>query len=433
MTSSTEQTAGVWTTFRESPAAVKAIVAGVSINRLGGLLNIFLVLFLTAKGYSSEQATLALGVYGAGAVIGLLLGGAMADRIGPRNATVLSMSGSSILFASLLYLPSYPLLLGAVALVSLIGQMYRPASSTLLSALTPESRQVMMFALYRFALNLGTTAAPLIGFALYRLNHRQYTILFWSDATAAMAYAIVALIALPKRTAAGRSEAAQRAAIGGAGAERGSRRRASSGYLQVLADRKFSLYLVASFLNAVVYVQYLSTLPLDVRAAGVPVFWYSFAVSLNGLIVIGLEPPVAERSQRWPMRLTIPAAILLVGVGMACYGLPLGPVIIVLGTLIWTSAELIGAPAGFAYPAIVAPARLKSRYIGSSQVAFGLGTATGPLIGGVLFSLLGHAVWPVIALVSLLATSCAVAAVRPPPAPAEMPATSLVPANEGVT
>ena len=193
-------TTGIWATFRESPRAVKAILAGVFINRLGGLLNIFLVLFLTSKGYSTEQATFALGVYGGGAVLGVLIGGALADRLGARTATVISMAGSGALLAALLYLPNYTLLLITIALVSLVAQMYRPASSTLLAELTPKSRLVMTMAMYRFGLNLGTTAAPLIGFALYSLNDNSYTLLFWADAAVAFLYAIVAFLVLPART-----------------------------------------------------------------------------------------------------------------------------------------------------------------------------------------------------------------------------------------
>jgi hypothetical protein len=54
-------------------------------------------------------------------------------------------------------------LLAAAVLVSLIGQLYRPASATLLSDLTADDQQVMTFTLYRFGLNLGATAAPCSG------------------------------------------------------------------------------------------------------------------------------------------------------------------------------------------------------------------------------------------------------------------------------
>ena len=406
---------GIWTTFRESPPAVKAILSGVFINRLGGLLNIFLVLFLTSKGYSVEQAAIALGVYGGGAVVGVLIGGALADRLGARTATIVSMAGSGALLAALLYLPSYPLLLVAVALVSLVAQMYRPASSTLLAELTPKSRLIMTMAMYRFGLNLGTTAAPLVGFALYRFNHNQYTLLFWADATVAFLYAIVAFLVLPVR----KPTAAR--AVGEA--------EPTAGYGVVFADRRYLLYLLATFFNAVVYVQYLSTLPLDVKAHHVAILWYSIAVSLNGFLVITFELLLTKLSQNWPMRLTIGFAFALVGIGVAVYGLPLGPVIIVGGTLIWTLAEIIGGPAVFSYPAIAGPVRHKGRYIGSFQFMFGLGTAVGPVLGGVLFARLGHAVWPVIALAAAAATVLGVAAIRiPAKETAEEPARDADPA-----
>jgi MFS family permease len=193
----------------------------------------------------------------------------------------------------------------------------------------------------------------------------------------------------------------------------------------MFADRRYLLYLLATFFNAVVYVQYLCTLPLNVRAAGLDIVWYTAAVSLNGLIVIAFELPVTRFSQRLAPRLTIPASMALVGVGVACYGLPLGPAVILIGTLLWTMAELVGGPAIFAYPALAAPARLKGRYIGSFQFTFRLGTAVGPVIGGALFAVLGHGVWLVLALGAAAATLCALAAM-----PAAKPATELA-ASEG--
>lgn len=402
---------GPWTAFREAPAAIKAIFAGVFINRLGGLLNIFLVLFLTEKGYSVEQATLALGVYGGGSVVGVLIGGSLADRLGARAATVVSMAGSGVLLATLLYLPNFQLIVVTVALVTMVSQMYRPASSALLAKMTPKSRLIMTMALYRFGLNLGTAAAPLIGFALYNLNDKQYTLLFWADATVALVYAVVAFFALPAR--APKVDQPESAAT------------PKASYTAVLADRRFLLYLVATFLNGVVYIQYLSTLPLDVTAHNIAIFWYSAAVSLNGILVIAFELLVTKVSQTWPMRLTVGATFLLLGAGVAVYGLPLGPAVIIVGTLIWTLAEIVGGPAVFSYPAMAGPAHLKGRYIGSFQFMFGLGTAAGPLIGGVLFARLGHAMWPVLALGAAVAAVLGVMAVRTPrPTPTVWTATA---------
>jgi MFS family permease len=410
--------AGIWATFRESPLAVKTVLGGVFVNKVGSFLNIFLVLFMTSQGYSAGQAATALGVYGAGSVIGVLIGGAMADRLGSRNATVLSMASSAVLIASLLYLPNYSLLLGAVAVVGAVGQIYRPASATLLSELTPDDRQVMIFAMYRFGLNLGTMAAPLIGFALYNLDGKDYDLLFWGEALVALGYAVLALLTLParRRTSAGTGDAGEDAAEDAAqDAPQGS-------YLTVLRDRRYVLFLIATFFNAAVYIQYLSTLPLDVSAAGVPIFWYTLAVSLNGFVIIAFELPMTKLTQHWPFKVTLGVTFTMVGIGMATYGLPMGPAVILAGTLIWTLSEVIGGPTFFAYPAMAGPAHLRGRYIGAFQFVFGLGAAVGPVVGGVLFVQLGHAVWPVLAIGSLVAVVCGVAGIRNPKDRATAPA-----------
>src|SRR5215467_4379677 len=96
--------AGIWRTFSESPGAVKAVLLGVIVNKVGGFLNIFLVLYMRSIGYSDTKAATALGLYGIGAVVGVLVGGTLAERLGARTATIISMGGSAVLIASLLYL-----------------------------------------------------------------------------------------------------------------------------------------------------------------------------------------------------------------------------------------------------------------------------------------------------------------------------------------
>ena len=283
-------------------------------------------------------------------------------------------------------------------MVGLVSQIFRPASATLLSELTPESRQVMIFAMYRFGLNVGTTAAPLLGYALYNLDHQRFTLLFWGEALVALIYAGLALVALPRRT----SPAAGR--LGCPGTDRRLSRRAARPALPAVPDRHRDQR------------RHLHPVPVDAaagrQAEGVPVFWYTVAVALNGVLVIAFELPLTKLSQRWPLKLTVGVAMLLVGLGMGCYGLPLGPAVIILGTLIWTTAEVIGAPTVFAYPAMAGPAHLKGRYIGSFQFMFGLGTAVGPVVGAALFTVLGHRVWWVLALGALVSAPCAVAGVR---------------------
>ncbi|WP_439679306.1 MFS transporter [Embleya sp. MST-111070] len=401
-------------TFRQASLPAKTLLTGAFINRLGAFLNIFLVLFLTSRDYSDGQAAFALGVYGGGAIVGVLLGGALSIRLGTRNASVVSMVGASVPLAAILYLPSFGLILVAVALVSMAGQLYRPASATLLSDLTPANRQVMIFAMYRFGLNLGVTVAPLFGFALYNLAGHSYALVFWVEAAVALCYATLAWVTLPPRSA--EPGAAGRDANPEAGEEGGEGERVGrGGYRAMIRDRRYMLYLTAIFFFGVVYVQYLSTLPLDVKDSGVAIFWYTLAVSLNGFIVIAFELLMTKYAQAWSQRLTMAWALVLVGVGVGMYGLPLGPAVILLGTLVWSVGEILGGPATTAYPVVAGPARLKSHYIAGFHFAWSLGAAVGPVVGGWLFIRFGHGVWPVLTVGSALSIVLVLVSVRDRP------------------
>ncbi len=418
MTAATD--AGIRVTWREAPRAVKALLAGVFVNKLGAFLQVFLVLFLTSRGFSSVQAGLALGAYGAGAVVGVIVGGALTDRLGARRATLLSMGGTALFVVAVLYVYNYPLLLGAVALVAAIGQVYRPASAALLSALTPKERQVMIFAIYRLALNLGTTAAPLIGAALLAVS---YNLLFWGEAIAALGFAVIALVALPDRSVGGRQEV--EAPSEGRTSPRASPRTSPSGrsgYLAVVADRRFSLFLVAMMVNATVYVQYLAALPLAMKAHGLSTAWYGAMVALNGLIVITCELAVTNVVQRWPARRVVLAGFTLLGGGLAVYALPGGAAVFVVGTAVWSLAEIVAGPTIFAYPAQAGPEALRGRYIGAAQAMFGLGSAIGPVVGVAAWKWIGGSVWVACGLACVVGLLAAWQGMRPPVA---LPADSV--------
>ncbi|SDE02823.1 MFS transporter [Glycomyces harbinensis] len=396
----------VWETFRDSPAAAKVILAGVTVNRLSGFLQVFIVLYLTHQGFSAEQAVIAVGCYGGGAVVGALLGGTATERLGPRAATVISMSAAAVLTASLLYIADYLLLLVFVAAASACAQLFRPASSTLLSSLVPTERQTMIFAMYRLGLNLGATGAPLVGYGLYHLGGESFVYVFWGEAAIAAAYAALAFATLPAKSA-----------LPAVPEEPGTAADARGGYAAVLADRRFSLYLLATFLHSAVFVQYVTTLPLQVEDVGIALFWYTLAVSVNGAIVIAFELAITKVTQRLAARTVLAAGFALVGAGVAFYALPIGPAALIVGTLIWSLGEIVSGPAFFAHPAKAGPARLKAHYLGSFHFMFSLGIALGPLIGGWLYLHIGSLVWPAVATASLAAAVIAWTCVPRPERP----------------
>lgn len=413
---------GVLETFSQSPLSSKVVLFGVLINRLSGFLQIFIVLYLVSLGYSHQQTIIALAIYGTGAVIGALAGGAISERFGPRFASMLSMGATAVLTAALLYLDHFVSILIVVALASLCAQLFRPASAALLSWQTPPERQTMIFAIYRLGLNLGATGAPLIGYALYHWGGESFTWLFWGEAIIAALYALLAMLTLPgKRTdgASGTATAASKATTGS--------------YLDVLADRRFVMFLLATFCHSAVYVQYITTLPLYVEDKGIPLFWYTLAVSLNGIIVICFELFITKFTQSYNKRYVLAIGFTLIGAGVAFYAVPIGPAALIVGTLIWSLGEIISGPVFFAFPANAGPAHLKSHYLGSFHFMFSLGIALGPVIGGWLYLSLDTIFWPIVAMGSIFAALVCSQCVREPAeSSASVPSQALNKTDEAI-
>jgi MFS family permease len=389
---------GAIATWRQTSTPARALLIGVFVNRLGAFLQIFLVLFLTHRGFSASQAGLALGIYGAGSVLGSFVGGWLSDRLSPRSATLISMLGSAALIVSILYLEVYLLILLAVLLVSTVGQLNRPAAQAMLAELTAPGQLVMTMAMYRLAINLATAVTPMVGVALVSIS---YDLLFWAEAAAAVIYSVIAWRFLPGRKPADESS--------GEAAEE-----PRHGYLAVLADWRYVFYLAAVFLVTIVYTQYIAVLPLAIVDSDLSLWWYSTVVSLNAAIVAIVEVPATKYVQTWPLRLTALAGFGLVAIGYGVYAIALVPVLLIIGTLIWTASEIIGAPTTFAYPGMVAPPHLRGRYSGAMLGVFGLGNAVGPAVGVALYQQVGQSFWLWAVGVAILSTVCARIGMRRP-------------------
>ncbi|MFG3107088.1 MDR family MFS transporter [Streptomyces tendae] len=392
---------GTLQTLRALPSEVLLLVVGVAINRMGNFVQIFLMLYLTRDaGYSASQAGLALTAYGVGAIVGVFTGGAMIDRIGARRAIVGSMAASGVLVAviPLVAGSSYGVMLPVVCGAGASGQLYRPAATALLAELTPPDRLLMASAAMRLGLNTGAAVGPLLG-SLLALQ--SYVLVFLTNAAASLAFACITWwIRLTTgtepdgpaaRNAPSRNpSAAPEPAKGPSPAPEPAKGR---GYRPVLRDRPYLLFIAGTLLVAVAEVQYQTVLPLEVAERGEPDVVFASLVALNAALIIFFELPLTRALQRLPIHVTMAAGSLLIGLGIAMFGLPTGVWILVAGTLVWTFGEAVSAPPVSAYPAFAAPEQLRGRYIGLMTTSQSIGYAIGPGLGAALYSSRPSAVW----------------------------------------
>jgi MFS family permease len=394
----TGKPAGVFATLRATPAPVRYLLTGVLINQTGAFVQTFLVLYLTVHGLSAGRAGIAVTVYSAGAVLGALLGAELAHRIGPRATIACAMTTSALIIGCIPWLSRpalFGVLLAALAAGGLATQCYRPAAAVMLSELMPAEHRVMAFSMMRIALNIGAALSPLIAAGLILVN---WNVLFWMDAGTALAYAALARTLLPGISAAPQEP-------DGAGDKR-------PGYLALLRDWKYLLFLASVLLGSVIYVQYAVTLPLKIRSDGHPTAVYSALLTMSSLILILCELKITTYVRRWKPYVAGGAGSAVVGIGVAGYGLGSSVAVLVPATIVFVFGVMISGPSMFAHPATF-PASVKARYIGAHQAIFGLGMALGPALGVLAWEGLGAMTWLACGVIGLVAGLCALVGMRP--------------------
>jgi MFS family permease len=359
--------------IRSLPRPVWILCAGSFVNRFGSFVAVFLVLYLRSEGYSIAESGLVVSFYGIGNVAAAGAGGWIADRLGRRNAIALSMFSSAATLLLLSQAHSLPLIVVLTTLAGLTGEMYRPASSALLTDLTPAGERIPAFALNRLAINAGFAAGPATaGF----LAEESFFLVFLGDALTSLAFGVIALVALPE----------------GVRVRRGQERRGEA--LRTIArDHAFLFFLVASVLGAFVYFQGQTTFPLHVKESGLSDSDYGLLISLNGLAIVFLELPLVAISQRFPYRPVLALGTLLVGLGFALNAVANDLPELALTVLIWTLGEIVYAPVASAYVADIAPEHVRGRYQGAWGLTWGLAFVLAPGLGAAVFAWNQDALW----------------------------------------
>ncbi len=385
--------AGVLRMLRETPISAQVVLLGVFINQVGAFVQLFLVLFLISRGFTVAQAGLALGCYSAGAIVGTLGGGALADWLGRRSTIVASMGAAGLFTYSLTLLHNLPAIYAAAALSGAMARASATASSTLLFDLAPRDRQVMMQAMYRTVNNGGLAVAPLVGAAVSTVS---WDLVFWADAGTSLAYCGIAAFALRSAQLARDTEKATGLPA--------SARQGRTSYLDILRDRRYLVYLLLMLCNGLVHIQFFAVLPLMLKAEQYPTWIYASLTAVSATLGVILQLGVTKRTQTWPIWLAVMSGWVLLWIGRSSFGLPGGLAVLFVAMLIGCAGQLIGGPAAFAHPARIAPPGAKARYIGMANGAFLLGYAIGPVAGVLLWTHIGKGVWLVCAILGAVIT-----------------------------
>ncbi|MEV4758393.1 MFS transporter [Micromonospora sp. NPDC049559] len=378
--------------LRGLPGRVWIVSLGILVNRVGNFLPVFIMLYLTGRGYSAGAAGFVLGVSGLGNVLGNAVGGHLADRLGRRWTIVLSALTTAGLTAIVPAVGPFPVIVAVVGLVGVTSQVYRPAAAAvLLDSVATNRQRLAAFAVFRFAMNIGAALGGVIGGLLASTS---YVELFLGNAAACLLFGVVVAVLLrdPPRSRLDRDDADARA-------DRADR---AVGYRRALADRALVRFLLMTVVAEFVYVQSTVGLPLHVSDVGLRAGDFGLLLGLNGLLVLVLELPVTGAVARYRPEYALAVGNLLVAVGLALTGFTTGMIPLAATVLIWTLGEMISSPVASAYLGSLAPPPLVGRYQGWYGAAYAIGTGAGPLVGGAVYAIGPWALWALVGAAGLL-------------------------------
>jgi MFS family permease len=302
-----------------------------------------------------------------------LVGGVLADRIGRRTTMVVSLLGGSVAMLAL-SASREPVAIAAAALgLGFVGDLYRPAVSAFIAdVVEPEHRLRAYGALY-WAINLGFSVAPVAGGLIATHSYRA---LFWGDAATTAVFALVVLARVPETH------------------PDPTRSQASTVTLASIArDRTFVRFWIFAALQAFVIFQLMTTLTGWMAQQGHGPSAYGAVLAINGLLIVALQPSIAEWIARFDRRNVLACSAVLMGAGFALHGVSSLIAVHAIAVAVWTLGEMINSPSASAFVADRAPAAARGRYQGVYAMSWGLASCIAPIVGPRVLAWSPPAMW----------------------------------------
>ena len=356
------------------PATFWWLWAGTLVNRAGAFVLPFLAFYLTDQlDLTPSFVGLVLGGFGLGSVVASLVGGVLADRLGRRPVLLGSQLGTAATLVALGVTTSQAGVLALVAVLGLTSNSSRPAYSAMMTDIVAPEDRVRAFSLNYWAINLGFAVAPALGGLLAQAG---YLTLFLADASTTLVFAVLVFLRVPE---------SKPEVVVAEGERPGS-------MLDVLRDRVFMVVVGLTFLFALVFMQHLSALPVQMGDDGLSASQYGTVIALNGLLIVFVTVPLTRWLQAYDTAKVLAVSSTFVALGFGATAWASSVPAYAATVAVWTVGEVIGAATGPTVVAGLSPAALRGRYQGLFGFSFAAAAMCAPLLGGTVYQHLGGTV-----------------------------------------
>ncbi|MCA1721631.1 MAG: MFS transporter [Actinobacteria bacterium] len=358
--------------LRTAPTWLKALLLGQLVSAAGSLAWLYLTLYLVNdRGLSAQAGGVITAMFGAGAIGGNLFGGSLGDRFGLREALAVTKGVALLSVAAFAVCPT-AVLAPLALLAGLSGGAGRPLMSAVVATGMPAGLRREAIALSRAAFNAGTVVGPPLG-GLLAAHHFGW--IFLIDGATSAGLLVVVLCWVPR-----------------AAAPASSRRR---GLLSVLRrDGEMRCVVLSVLAVDTTYRLLYTVVPLFLLDRSAPPWLYGLTISLNGGMIVLLEPRVARRLSARPALPVIGSGYAIVGAGWLVLGAVPSVLAAFVAVLVISVGEMLYKPTATAHAADLAPEGMAGRYQSLYASASIGGMLLSPLLGTTLYGAAPRLVWP---------------------------------------
>ena len=362
------------------------LAALLFINRLSAMVKLFMALYLRQElGLTIETVGWLLSGYGAGLLIGSMVGGLLSDHVSTARLTAALFFASAWVLVLLGLVTDVRLLAGLLLFSGVLDGAIRTLHQRLIMEYCPVAQRARAQSLSRVARNLGMAGAGVMGGVLAQTDFRW--VFFVSAAMTLLA--LFWFVRVTCRRPVLRPDEGPDSASGACGPYR---------------DKPFLWLLAGAVLLGIAFDPVYSMLAnylYDYYQLSTDVIGWQFA--LNAVLVVVLQIPLSHWSEQWGVRRQLLAGSVLLAGGLGMLPLGSGVFYVCLSTVIWTLGEALFMPPLNVLVMQHAQAGKSGQYFGLFFMCWSASVLISPAFGGQLYGHFGgHSVWLASAAMALL-------------------------------
>ena len=350
----------------------------------------FMTIYMTQHiGVGISKAAFVMSLFGAGAIIGALIGGKLTDRLGSYYIQVTTLIGGGIMFIVLGQMRSYSTICLCTFLLAAVNEAFRPANTVAVAHYSKEENRTRSYSLNRLAINLGWAVGGGIGGFIASIN---YELLFWVDGiTNLSGAALLYFVLAPSRNVATEVKVKKEKVVG----------------RTAYQDTNYMIFIFLLFLFAMCFFQLFTTIPVFYKEQfHLSVFFIGIIMSMNGLLIVLFEMiTIFKLEGKRPLLHFISVGVVLIGLAYFLHNTPgiNKSILAVIIMFFFTFGEILSMPFMNSYFISRTMPHNRGQYAALLTVAWASAQAIGPFIGGLVAENYGYNIlWMAVGSICML-------------------------------